>query len=368
MMAATLLGFVGMSDPAGNLRYILTMYFLHNCFASLQDLCTDALAVDILPFHEQGRMNGMMWCSKLVGKGVGAYGLSVMLNRFGLEACVGVQIALLLGILLIPLFLLERPGEKRFPWSRGVEGATTEPSVRNPVLVMKEFLRGFSLTTTLVYVVFATTKLIGVGVNETATNTLFTQHLDPVWTDVEYSKVSGLYTIAPILVATLFGGFLSDRFGRRPILITGFGGYGLAAMLFASAPDLWSERWFGAMYLVAGETLYAIGSVGFLSMAMRISWTAAAATVFTTYMTLSNFSHVLGNWLAGPLRAFLAGEGADHLTPLDSYERVFWFVGVASLAPLLLLPWVRPQEVDRAKDGNERRAAEVASALEPIVR
>ena len=72
MMAVTLLGFIGLGNPSENLRFILYMYFLHNCFASLQDVCTDALAIDILPAAEQGQMNGLMWGSKLIGKGIGA--------------------------------------------------------------------------------------------------------------------------------------------------------------------------------------------------------------------------------------------------------------------------------------------------------
>ena len=51
------------------------MFFVHNCFASLQDVCTDALAVDVLPPDEQGRVNGLMWGSKLLGK---AFGTIVM--------------------------------------------------------------------------------------------------------------------------------------------------------------------------------------------------------------------------------------------------------------------------------------------------
>ena len=47
MMALTLLGFIGLGDPSQELQFILYMYFLHNCFASLQDVCTDALAVDV---------------------------------------------------------------------------------------------------------------------------------------------------------------------------------------------------------------------------------------------------------------------------------------------------------------------------------
>ena len=350
MMAVTLLGFVGLSDPSQQLRLILTMYFLHNCFASLQDVCTDALAVDILPREEQGRMNGLMWGSKLVGKGVGAWALSHVLNFGGIEACVAVQVVLLLGIMLVPMLILERSGEKRFPWSAGQASGAAGSTARNPGEVFGAWVRAFSITTTLAYIAFTLAKLIGVGINEVVTKTLYTQKLDPRWTDLEFSTVSGLYATGPIIVGAVLGGFLADRFGRRWILTIGFGGYGLVAIVFAACPGLWSERWFATSYVMSSETLNAVGSVGFLSMAMRISWTKAAATVFTTYLTLSNVSHVVGNLLAGPvLRMFIYpayGESAE----MVSYELTFWFVGLVTLSPLLLLILVRPEEVDRARD------------------
>ena len=74
-----------------------------------------------------------------------------------------------------------------------------------------------------------------------------------------------------------------------------------------------------------------IGSVGFLSMAMSISWTKAAATMFTIYMTLSNLGHVAGNFAAGWLREDLS----------LSYEVCFAIAGVVTLAPLALLPLVQ---------------------------
>ena len=345
MMALTLLGFLGLGNPSENLRFILYMYFLHNCFASLQDVCTDALAVDILPPEEQGKTNGLMWGSKLVGKGIGAWGLSHVLNFAGMEACIAVQIALLLGIILIPILFIEREGEKRFPWSSGQASMVTDANVRPPAEVFKSFVRAFSLTTTLVYVAFTLTKIIGAGINEVVTKTLYTQRLDPRWTDVEFSTVSGLYAVGPIILGAVLGGYMGDRFGRRLILIIGYGGYGLAALIFAAWPSMWNERWFTMSYILSYETFSAIGSVGFLSMAMRISWTKSAAIVFTTYMTLSNVSHVCGNWLAAPVRRLSHyGESAD----IASYELTFWFVGIVTLIPLLLLIFVRTEEIDRA--------------------
>lgn len=104
---------------------------------------------------------------------------------------------------------------------------------------------------------------------------------------------------------------------------------------------------------MAFETLTAIGSVGFLSMAMRISWSTAAATVFTVYMTLSNVSHVVGNGLAGPVRRVmteyaessgLSGVEADMM----SYQLTIGLAGAITLPVLFLLLRVKTSEVDAA--------------------
>ncbi len=349
MMALTLLGFIGIADPSQELKFILYMFFLHNCFASLQDVCTDALAVDILPPHEQGQTNGLMWASKLIGKGVGAWSLSHVINAGGLEACVAVQVLLLLAVMLIPIIFVERRGEKRFPWSAGRAASTAVGNVSNPLRVLGSVLRAFSLTTTWVFILFTLLKLIGLGINEVLSNALYTQHLSPRWTDVEFSTASGLYATAPIIVGAVGGGYLADRYGRRLILTVGYVGYGAAVMIFASFPGLWNEGWFAMSYVLSYETLAAIGSVGFLSMAMRISWTVAAGTVFTTYMTLSNVSHVIGNWAAGPLREWLIwlqGGAADNLL---SYQSAFWWLGIMTIVPVILLLLVKTGDVDRAR-------------------
>ena len=48
MMAITMLGLIYMGDLTHDLKLLGWMFFIHNCFASLQDVSTDALAVDIL--------------------------------------------------------------------------------------------------------------------------------------------------------------------------------------------------------------------------------------------------------------------------------------------------------------------------------
>ena len=107
-----------LGDLTENLRLLGWMFFIHNCFASLQDVSTDALALDVLPPGEQGRANGLMWGSKLVGKGVGGAVLAMAIDAWGLPSAVFIQFVTLLLIMLFPLLILERPGERRLPWSR----------------------------------------------------------------------------------------------------------------------------------------------------------------------------------------------------------------------------------------------------------
>ena len=365
MMAVTLLGLIGLGDLSDQLKPLLFMYFLHNCFASLQDVCTDAMAVDLLPDDEQGQTNGLMWGSKLVGKAGGAWALSHVINWGGIEACVVVQIALLVLIMAVPLMILERPGERFLPWSKGEPQGNHAVDSRNMWTTLAQTFKAFGLPTLAIYVVFTLVKLFGTGINEVVVNTLYIKQLG--WSDIDFTTVSGLYTLGLVLVGAFVGGFCADRFGRRLVLLAGFGGFAAVAIVFALSPHMWGERWFTTSYVLSYETLSAIGSVGFLSMAMRISWSTAAATVFTVYMTLSNVSHVTGNWLAGPVRSAttdyalstgLVGSEAE----LFSYQLTIGFAGLVTLPALLLLLRVRTSEVDAAEEGQSESQANTSQA------
>ena len=336
MMGVTLLGLLLMGNLEGDLKFLGWMFFLHNCFASLQDVSTDALAVDILPRNEYGQVNGLMWGSKLVGKGLGAGLMAVVMNQWGIPSAVLVQFAFMLLIMLLPLLLLERSGEKRFPWSRGrASDEVKSPSVRSPWEVLRDMRRGFALSSMYIFAVFAIFKTVGFGVTEIVSKALYTQQLG--WSFVDVSLVSS-YAVVPEFLGAIGAGFLADRFGRRRVMGVSMGASALLALLFGALPELWSDSWFTILYLIAAPALWAVVGVSFLSFSMRITWTRSAATIFTTYMTLSNVGHVIGNWMAGPVREFF------------SYEHSFLVSGLMIVVPILLLPLVRPAQVDRARE------------------
>ena len=383
LMAASLLTMMGLGDLSEKMKLLLWIYFIHNCFSSLQDVCTDALAVDMLPPEEQGLTNGLMWGSKLVGKGLGAGGLAWVLSNYNLEACVAIQIVLLLGIMCFPLFVLERPGDRRFPWSNPVpsnavqkdefsrkkerhlsDTASEDASVQvfkvqdipesedPPSVDFKQFFnnyfRAFKLRTTAACLFFSMIMWVGYGVFETVTTTLYTQQLG--WTDVEYSSVAGTFSVPIVILGTLVGYLIVDRLNsRKLILYVGFGGLGLTSIVFAMSSGWWQSGKFAGSYLVLTEGFQCIASIGFLAMSMRITWTAAAATVFTTFMIMSNVSHVFGNLLAGRFREWVLSGQVEVAAVMTSYQYTILFVGLVSLLPMFLVPFMNPSEIDLAK-------------------
>ena len=359
MMAVSLLGILWLGDFSSQLsdkvgetvlapRFVFAlgcMFFVHNCFASLQDVCTDALAVDVLPPSEQGRVNGLMWGAKLLGKAFGTVVMATVMVKgdayrpgWGIPAAVVVQFIVLIVIMMFPLFMLERPGEKRFPWSRGQAGGDGETSsFRNPQLLLKDMFNGFFLVTTSAFFIYGMFHVVGWGIVEVITKTLYTQKLG--WTSLKFSNYSGIAVITE-LAGALCGGYLADRWGRRKVMLLGFGAYGLLHFIFGYFPSLWDQTWFTGGYLILNPGALAIGAVGFLSMAMKISWTRAAATMFTVYMTLSNVGHVIGNVTVGWMREDLG----------LSYAVSFMVAGVVSVVPLLTLIVVNPATVDAKRD------------------
>ena len=345
MMALTLIGILMIPDITQDLTMLGWMFFIHNIFASLQDVSTDALAVDILPAEEQGKANGMMWASKLVGYGGGGYLFAELIRNTGgsIQMAVLVQIFLLGAIMVLPMLWLERPGEKRFPWSPGGEGVVKEENYGNPGVLKRNMVKAFCLRTTFMFLLFTLLHNLGPEIGKFMAKGICKDELG--WGHVELS-LARFWALGPEIVLVLCGGFLSQVWGRRTILVVGMGSCALLNVVAAAVPDIWMTSWFPTTYLVLAPGLIAVGAVGFLSMAMRISWTQAAGTVFTTYMALSNVSAVLGKRAVGLLEE------------LFGYQSAFYCSALIYVLPLLLLVLVHPSQVDEAKKELEGTAGD----------
>ncbi len=106
----------GIEAKIGLLTLLL---FFHNCFASLQDVAVDGLAVDVLSPEEFGKINGFMFGAKRFGTMVGGAGIGYFIGSLGIAGGLFLTVPMLLLIMCLPAFIRERPGEKLFPWSEG---------------------------------------------------------------------------------------------------------------------------------------------------------------------------------------------------------------------------------------------------------
>ena len=99
-MIITLIMMAWMGDISENISLLGWMFFFHNCFASLQDVSCDALAVDILLPEEQGKVNGAMWGAKVVGTGLGAGVMGTLLVIKGLTFAILLQSLVMIVIVM----------------------------------------------------------------------------------------------------------------------------------------------------------------------------------------------------------------------------------------------------------------------------
>ncbi len=325
------------------LVFIGGVFFLHNCFASLQDVATDALAVDILEEDERGRVNGFMWGSKTLGVAVGTYGGAVMIESYGMNAAIQAQAVMVLVILAAVLMVRERSGEKRFPWSRGAAASKQIAALRSPIVVLRELFRALALWTTAIGVLVAIFTSVCQGVFINLANDTFVNVFH--WSASDYSKVQGSYGVAAEVIGAISGGFFCDRFGRRKMALIG----GLVAsgglITFGLLHPYWVSDSFSGLWIIPlFKGAIAFQTVSLFSLYMKISWTTAAATQFTLYMAISNFGVFLGS----------------QLNRLD-WERWSLFVlgGTSALIPIVLLLLMKPDLVVKRRLEDEKNGEPV---------
>ena len=341
-MALTLIAMIWMGDLSSNIGLLGWMFFFHNCFASLQDVSCDALAVDILLPKEQGKVNGAMWGSKVIGTGMGAVVMGTLLVSYGLVFAIAVQTILMFIIILFPLFILERPGEKRFPWNKitDTEPIKNKKSIKNPINVIKDLTHAFSKRPCFFAALFILISAINQGINSGVLPVYYSSTLN--WQSDTYSQISGGPGAILEFFGAILGGVLADRFGKRKVFFLGWGSFSVLSGIFGLMVLTTNQLpyWFQVFYLVVYPSLIAIGTVSMFALAMALSWSKASATMFTSYMAISNMSVVIGGKLIEPL---------SNLMSIGQIYIVMMFV---CLTPVIFLRSMDPKPILNIKLDN----------------
>jgi PAT family beta-lactamase induction signal transducer AmpG len=342
MMIITIAFLSTIPDPANSLMTIGWIILAHNVFNALQDVSVDALAVDLLPESERGKANGLMYGSKSLGTSVGAAGLGWVTTSYDIQVAMVVLAILLLAIMVVPLIIRERPGEKFMPWSKAsseedssVASEQSHPAVpkSSPMMVFKALGRAFSLKSAWLGGLLAILAMFPSGLLSPISNVLFLQDLE--WTRDEYVTITGAYGVWLGLVGAVAGGFLADLVGARRLACIATTLLGCLYLTVSLATDLWQHDAFMVPYLMVDSFLGNLLAVSLFSLYMTISWPKVAATQFTAYMALLNLGTTLGYRFSGSI--------ADVLETSEA----FMLAGVLQIAVIAVLAMIDPRQTRR---------------------
>ncbi len=289
----TLLAMILQGDIADDVRLLAWMVFVHNCFVSLQDVASDALAIDVLHPDERGRVNGLMWGSSYLGIAIGGAGMGTVLGRFGIQAAFVLQASVLLVIALFPLMFKEREGDRLLPWGRGdATGDDAPPPSEGLPVLLKSLLRAFLAKAPILGLLYGAASFLTIGILVTIHPIFCTQEVG--WTQEKYSQVDGGIGAGAGVLGALVGGFLVDRLGvGRLVTITALLVVTLCASMSLS-PDLRANSDYVLFYLVTINFLTSAQTVAGFSLFMRLCTAVVAGTQFTLFMAATNFARVGG--------------------------------------------------------------------------
>jgi len=342
-MILTICAMAMIPEPQSKLFLLGWLVFLHNIFNSLQDVSVDALAVDLLRESERGRVNGFMYGSKYFGIFLGGAFLSRFVDT-GLSLAFTIQIALLIAIMIFPLLLRERTGEKLLPWTKGTSQLKPSEALADNAFKLFGYLKkAFSLRATILTGVIGLFMFIAGGVLSPITKVLFIKDLG--WERIQLTDIEGGYGVICGLAGAMIGGILADKFGPKRVATAGSI---VLATLYAtfglSSPDSgilwfdWFDNSFVYSYILLSTWMESMISASLFAMCMTVSWPKIAATQFTAYMAILNLSTTTGLKLSG------------YLSENYSIPVIFMIVAAIQLLVIFIFPFIDVHQARRELD------------------
>ncbi len=327
-------------DPTSDLTLIASMFLIYNIFTSLQDVSTDALAVDVLKPHELEKVNSYMFTAKAVGGIIGGAGLGTIIGFVGIKGAIFLQIPILVIIMLVPLFMTERPGEKRFPWSEDSDLPFWEDveEKRDIKDIFSDVKTAFSLRS----------AQLGIGLSLVMSLSFFMIPVLPLlfvrelgWSEEQFNATKGGLILVVTMIGYMIGGQLGKRFGGKMIIIYSALGAAILNMIWGVSEPLWASELFMMSIWCLHTIAWAMVAINTYSLMMKVTWGKVGGTQFTGYMAIMNLSAIIGYQLTDPFA-----------TRFD-YPTLFLLAGLLETFVILVAVMIDPDETNRLLPDNQ---------------
>jgi PAT family beta-lactamase induction signal transducer AmpG len=305
-----MVSFVAMAfvpDPLNNLTLLMIAGFAVGFFGSFQDVATDGMAIDIVPVHQQARANGMMWGAKIVGSSASLAIGSVLINQYGFSSAILMLAVAVSIIMLAPLFLRERPGEKLLPWTKGNTSVETEKmQLHNWSIIFQSLYKVFTLRNSLLLALVLFVTQTAFNIIATLLPIFTVQELG--WTNITYSQFFATASLIGGIGGMLIGGYLIDKFGKKRMLNIYFAFLIAINIALALLQKFWIHSWFISGFMIIYQIFFVFTCIGLFANAMEFCWKKVSASQFTLYMTIGNLGRIAGAKLIGPIKLSFSWE------------------------------------------------------------
>lgn len=323
ILALTLLAF-GLQAPEGHdLTYVTAVGFAVNLAAAFQDVAIDGMAIDVVPDRERAQANGFMWGGKTLGIAGSSLACGYIITHVGYGAA-AVAIAIFVGlVMLAPLLLRERPGERLLPWTKGQ--ASVEAQARQLhgwVPIIRALFAALLKLPNLAFALAVFVALISYGLHTAFGPVLGVQKLG--LSQLDYGNLAALANLLGGLFGIGLSGWIATQLGQRKALIAALLATALLQGAIAVIPGALQSPEVFVGYTIAHSLLFVLMSVCIYAEAMSISTPTVSATQFSVYMAVLNLGTSVGAQRFGVLES---GSG---------YPGVFLAAAIAALVGAFL--------------------------------
>ncbi len=302
--------FIGLAfvpDPLNNLSLLITAVIFVHVFEIFQDIATDSLVIDIVPIEQQGKANSLMWGSKTVGISISLALGSWLINQYGFSnAILSISVSICF-VMLVPLLLRERQGEKLLPWSSGAtspETATLKMDSWGKLLL--SFKQVVLLRNTLLICLIVFISKCALTYIETLLPIFTIQELG--WNNLDYSNTYSTSKLVGGIIGMVMGGILIARFGTVRMFQICLLLAGLLTLSMGVFQLLWQNVFYVSAFIAVFNLMYTLITISQLATAMQVCWKRVSALQFTFFMTLANAGMAAGAALVGFLRTYFGWQ------------------------------------------------------------
>ncbi|MBN2242119.1 MAG: MFS transporter [Acidobacteria bacterium] len=294
-----LFGCLMLSIGITDFYWLLGFGFFVNLCAAWQDVAVDGMAIDILPENERARANSFMFGGQMAGiSGASAAG-AWLLSRYGPGSAFFVMSVCVALIMLVPVLLRERPGEKLLPWTEGrALPRSFELQETRWKRIFGDLFRTLFLPMSLLLVLVDFGDRMSSGILQAVFPVLTTQELGfsetfyPEWTAAAGMIAAGFCILASPVI---------DRITPLRAIYAGF----IFKILTVAAAGLLAAYWARPAAMIAIIFTYEFQTlwltIASVSLFMNLCASKVAASQFAIYMAVSNLALSAGSGVLGPL-------------------------------------------------------------------